>query len=159
MKTYHPKGRPGRKPGPKKTMYIMKICGEKYEQYTKGNELLTIQEALNEVNIRIISLLTSDIKSENLIGVSRENMEESLKALNITPCILIRRSRALWDLLMKSEQEVKDLGGSVLTSKTLRLQIEYMGTRRTNVTVHGVPIDITEDRLGAFFPNMAKSKK
>lgn len=86
-------------------------------------------------------------------------MEESLKALNITPCILARRSRALWDLLMKSEQEVKDLGGSVLTSKTLRLQIEYMGTRRTNVTVHGVPIDITEDRLGAFFPNMAKSKK
>lgn len=71
----------------------------------------------------------------------------------------LRRSRALCDLLMKSKQEAKDLAGSVLTSKTLRLQTVYMGTRRTNVTVHGVPIDISEDRLGAFFALYGKVEK
>lgn len=33
-----------------------------------------------------------------------------------------------------------------------------MGTRRT-VTVHGVPIDISEDRLGAFFAHYGKVEK
>lgn len=28
---------------------------------------------------------------------------------------------------------------------------EYMGTRKTRFTVHGVPVDISEDCVGAFF--------
>lgn len=31
-----------------------------------------------------------------------------------------------------------------------------MGTQRAKVTVHGVPIDITEDRLGEFFAQYSK---
>lgn len=38
----------------------------------------------------------------------------------------------------------------VLATKRARLQTEYMGTRRTNITLHGVSMDITEERLGAF---------
>lgn len=122
---------------------------KKYEEFTKGNEILTIKEAFDTINIK-----TADIKSRNLIGVSRETMEEALKSLNITPKILARRTRALWDLLIATEEEAKKLTGSVLTSKT-----EYMGTRRTNVTMHGVPIDITEDRLGAFFAQYGRVEK
>lgn len=48
------------------------------------------------------------------------------------------------------------LAGSILTSKTLRFQTEYMGTRNTKVTVHGVPVDITVDRIGAFFAQYGK---
>lgn len=33
----------------------------------------------------------------------------------------------------------------------LRLQTEYMVTRRTNIIVHGVPMVISEDRVEAFF--------
>lgn len=28
---------------------------------------------------------------------------------------------------------------------------EYMDTRRTKITVYGVPVNICEDRMGAFF--------
>lgn len=58
---------------------------------------------------------------------------------------------ALWDLLLQTEQQAKSLAGSILSTKNLRLQTEYMGTCRTKVTIHGVPIDISDDRIEAFF--------
>lgn len=62
----------------------------------------------------------------------------------------------MWDVLLATEQEAKQLAGSSLTMKTLRLQIEYMSTRRTIVMLHGVTVDITEDRMGAFFAEYEK---
>lgn len=89
---------------------------EKYEKYLNGNEFLTIPEALDSLNARIISLLTSDVKSWKLIGVSRETMEEILKSLNIALKVLARRSSAIWDILLATEQEAKQLAGSVLAT-------------------------------------------
>lgn len=78
-------------------------------------------------------------------------MEEALKCLKIVPKILCKRSNAMWDILLASEEETKQLSGSILRTKTLRLQTEYMGTRRTRVTLHGVSMDIKEDHVGDFF--------
>lgn len=66
----------------------------------RGNEFLTIPEALDAVNTRTISLLTTDVKSRKLIWVSRETMDETLKGLKIDPKILDRRSNALLDILL-----------------------------------------------------------
>lgn len=57
----------------------------------------------------------------------------------------------MWDLLLSSEQEAKLLTGSILSPSSLRLQTEYMGIRKTKITVHGVSVDICGDRMGAFF--------
>lgn len=78
-------------------------------------------------------------------------MEEALKALNITPKVLARRTNALWDILLPTKQQAKELAGSVLNTKNLHLQTEDMGTCRTKVTIHGVSVDISEDRMGSFF--------
>lgn len=48
-------------------------------------------------------------------------------------------------------RKAKQLTGTILTTKNLRLQTEYMGTRRTKVSVHEVPVDIKEDRMAAIF--------
>lgn len=85
-------------------------------------------------------------------------MEEALKSLNNGLKMLARRSNTIWDVLMATEQEVKQLAGSVLTSKSVRLQTEYMGTQRTRVMVHGVPVDISDDRTEPSLPNMVKQK-
>lgn len=121
---------------------------KKFEDSFNGNEFLTIKEVIKP---RTLSMLTSDVKTHKLIGVSRECMEEALKVLNIHPKILARRSNALWDLLLASEEQAKTLAGSVLFTKSIRLQTEYMGTCRTRVTIHGVPVDITTNRMGSFF--------
>lgn len=110
-----------------------------------------IQVALQAVNTRTISLPTSDIKTWKLIGVSREVMEDALKALQINPKMFERRTNALRDILLQTEDQAKKLASSVLNTNDLRLQTEYLGTRMTKVTIHGVPVDICPDRMRAFF--------
>lgn len=67
--------------------------------------------------------------------------------------MLAKQSNAMSDILLVTE-EVKQLTGSLLISKSLRLQTKYIGTQRTRETVHGVPTDITEDQLGVYFSNL-----
>lgn len=78
-------------------------------------------------------------------------MEEVLKSLYAARNVLARRSNGIWEILLSSEQEAKQLAESILMAKSERLQTEYMGTRKTRLTVHSVPVDINEDRMGAFF--------
>lgn len=54
----------------------------KFQDTFKEDEFFTIVEALQAVNARIVSLLTSDVKSRKLIGVRRITMEELWKTLN-----------------------------------------------------------------------------
>lgn len=72
-------------------------------------------------------------------------MEKALKTLHISPKVLARRTNALWDILLPTEQQAKELAGNVLNAKNLRLQTEYMGT--------------CEDRMGAFFSKYGQVNK
>lgn len=92
----------------------------------------------------------ADVKTWKFIAVSREEIEEALKALNIRAKVLAWRSNGKWNMLLAREEVVKTLARIVLTFKTLRLQTEYMGTRKTGITLHGVSMYITEDHLELF---------
>lgn len=54
-------------------------------------------------------------------------------------------ANAMWDILLTSEKEARVLAGSILTTKLVSMQTEYMGTRKTHITLHGVPMDVEED--------------
>lgn len=56
----------------------------------------------------------------------------------------------MWDILLATIEETKALAGSILTANLVRLQMEYLGTRKTKITLHRVPLDIEEDHLWAF---------
>lgn len=51
-----------------------------------------------------------------------------LKNLKIGAKVLARRSKAMWNVLLATEQESKQLTGSILISMTLRIETEYIGT-------------------------------
>lgn len=68
---------------------------------------------LEAVNTRIISLLTSDIKTCKLISVNSEIMEEAIKNQNIETKILTRRNRAMWDIVLATEDAAKELDNQV----------------------------------------------
>lgn len=53
--------------------------------------------------------------------------------------------------MLAIEEGAKKLVGSTLETKSVHLQTEYLRTRRKKVTVHGIPVDITGNRLGVFF--------
>lgn len=76
-------------------------------------------------------------------------MEAALKALNIAAKVLACRSNVGYPAT--TEEAAKALAGNALTTKSIRLQTEYMGTRKTRITLHGVPMYITEDHLGTYF--------
>lgn len=127
---------------------------EKYESYIKGNEFLTISEAVDAVKTRTIFLLAIDVRTQRLIGVSKETLEEALKSFKIGPEILARMSNALWDILLATVEEAKKLAGSTLATNSVRLQTDYLATRRTKMAVHGVLVHISRDRLGATFARL-----
>lgn len=59
-------------------------------------------------------------------------------------------------ILLATENSAKFLAGNILTTKYVRLQTEYMGTRKTRVTLHGVSLFITGDHLEFFFVKFGK---
>lgn len=56
----------------------------------------------------------------------------------------------MWDILLDSEESAKRLAGSILKTKMVRMQTEYMGTWKTKTALNGVPIDISDDDLVDF---------
>lgn len=75
-------------------------------------------------------------------------MEKALKSINIGTKILARRSN---EILLQTEDAEKPLGGNIITTKSVRLQTEYMGRRKTKVILHEVPLFISEAHLGFFY--------
>lgn len=52
--------------------------------------------------------------------------------------------------------ENQEVGRKCINIENTSPSKDYMGTRRTKVTVHGFPVDITEDKMQAFFPQYGK---
>lgn len=123
---------------------------EKYLDFIKGNKLLTILEALNSVTTMIISLLMTDVKTCKLVGVSREAIEEAFKSLT--------RPNVIWDILLATKDESKQIAGNILMTKALWLQTEYMGTHRTRISLLWVPMDITETMWEPSSPSSGRSR-
>lgn len=92
---------------------------EKYSPYTNGNKFLTILQALESVTTRNISLLTTNVSTWQLVGISRDTMKEVLKSLQIQPKVLTRKSNAMWKILLANKEEAKKLAGRVLTNKSV----------------------------------------
>lgn len=72
-----------------------------------------------------------DVKTLKLISVRRKTLEEALKSLNVGPKILAKRSNALWNILLALKEEVKQLVGSIVSTKSARQELrltEYMGS-------------------------------
>lgn len=138
------------KPKKKKDAAYYDRMREKYLDFIKGNKLLTILEALNSVTTMIISLLMTDVKTCKLVGVSREAIEEAFKSLT--------RPNVIWDILLATKDESKQIAGNILMTKALWLQTEYMGTHRTRISLLWVPMDITETMWEPSSPSSGRSR-
>lgn len=123
--------------------------------FITDNELILMPLLMEAVNTRTISLLTMDIKSRRFMNINRKGMEEALKSLNIGAEVLDRKSNTRWDILPATEDATKSMAGNILTTKSVRLQTEYMGTRKTKVTMHNIPLYIMEDHFS--LPSLMRS--
>lgn len=83
-------------------------------------------------------------------------MEEALKSLNTGAKVLARNNNATWDIQLQTEDAANSLADSILMTKMVRLQTEYMGARKGKVTLHGVLFNIYEDHLGFSSHNLGR---
>lgn len=60
-----------------------------------------------------------------------------MKDMKSVQKLLAKRSYAMWDILMATEEEARQLAGSIIKAKAVRLRTNYMGTRKIRVTLHG----------------------
>lgn len=95
-------------------------------------------------------------QAHELIVVNRDIMGEAIKRLNIGTKVLARRDRAMWDILLASEDAANLLAWSTLTTKLLRRQTEYLGSRKTKVILHGMPLYISLNHLGLVVTKFAE---
>lgn len=112
---------------------------------------LTHSFAFESVNTNTICLLTTVVKTHMLMDFNREIMEETLKSLNTGAKVYVRCSIAIWGIVLQKAEAAKSLAGDILTTKSVRIQTEYMRRRKTKVPLHRIPLFIPEDHLGFFF--------
>ena len=122
----------------------------KYADYFKGNEILPIPEILQKLETRIVSLVVTDLKTRQLVGLKKEGFEDLLRKAGVPCQYFCRRSYTTWDVLIPSREQAAKLASSHITTKFFRRQPEYLRTRRIRVTVCNVPAFITGEVLAAF---------
>ena len=128
----------------------------KYAKYFKGNEILPIQEIVEKLEPRILSLVISDLKTKKLVGLKKETFEEVLRKAGI-PCeYFCRKSFATWDVLLPTEEQAAKAAANNINTKHFKLQPEYKGTRRIRVMVCNVPAYITGEVLAAYLSAYGK---
>ena len=123
---------------------------EKYAKYFKGNEILPIPELEQKLTPRILSLVVSDLKTKRLVGLKKETFEELLRKAGIPCQYFCRKSFATWDVLLPTEDQAAKLAANNITTRCFRLQPEYRGTRRLNVTICNVPASFTGEVFAAY---------
>ena len=123
---------------------------EKYEKYFQGSGILSIPELAHEVQPKIVSFVVADLKTRRLAGIGRDTFEDLLGAASVPVRYCCGRGFATWDVLLPSEDLAARLAGDSIASGYFRLQPEYMGGRRVEITVCNVPIRLDEEVLAAF---------
>lgn len=56
-------------------------------------------------------------------------MQEALNIWKLGAKILAKKSNVMWDIHLTTDEEAKQLAGSVRITKSISLQIEYLVTR------------------------------
>ena len=122
----------------------------KYAKYFNGKEILPIPEIVQQLEPRILSLVISDIKTKKLVGLKKETFEELPRKAGIPCQYFCRKSFAMSDVLLPTEEQDAKTAKSNIMTKNFRLQPEYKGTRRLRVTICNVPVYITGEVLALY---------
>ena len=85
-----------------------------------------------------------------LVGLSKDTFEELLRKAGIPCQYFCRKSFATWDVLLPSEEQAAKAAANDVITKHFRLQPEYKGTHRLQVTVCNVPAIIPGEVLAAY---------
>ena len=143
--------KPAEREPKKKASDYQEILETIYGDFICGGKIIPPPLEKTKMAERTIRLITFSLKTRRMVQVTKEAFEEAILSLGFPTRQYVRGGFATWDILLNTKEDAEKIWLGDWNTKHLRLHPEYMGRRKTQVTVHNVPFDISDDHLGGFF--------
>ena len=115
--------------------------------------MFNLEEVRLDKKKRTVSVFVVDKRSRKIVKPVKDMVLRQLSSLGINvQAIIAGSSYAFWDILLPTEEAVA-LTRKTLENKEYFFRTEYMGRRRTTVSVYEVPSFLRDANLAAFMLN------
>ena len=114
--------------------------------------MFNLEEVRQDQKKRTVSL--SWTNDPDIVKPAKDMVLRLLSSLGVkVQAIIAGSSYAFWDILLPTEDEAVALTRKTLENKEFFFRTEYMGRRRTTVSVYEVPSFLRDANLAAFMLN------
>ena len=116
--------------------------------------MFNLEEVRLDQKKRTVSVFVVDKRSKKIVKPAKDMVLRLLSSLGVkVQAIIAGTSYAFWDILLPTEDEAVALTRKTLENKEYFFRTEYMGRRRTTVSVYEVPSFLRDANLAAFMLN------
>ena len=116
--------------------------------------MFNLEEVRLDQKKRTVSVFVVDKRSRKIVKPVKDMVLRQLSSLGVkVQAIIAGSSYAFWDVLLPTEEEAVALTRKTLENKEYFFRTEYMGRRRTTVSVYEVPSFLRDANLAAFMLN------
>jgi len=114
--------------------------------------LFNLGELRVEQASRTVSVFAVDSITRKMLKTKKDLMTKTLSSLGVkVQAIIAGTSYAMWDVLLPTPEDAVALTKKHLEVKDMILRVEYLGRRKTTVTIYEVPSYLIDENLAGYF--------
>ena len=113
--------------------------------------LFNLSEVRQDQQKRTVSIFVVDKRTRRIVKSTKDMVLKSLASLGVkVSAIIAGTSYAMWDVLLPTNEDAVALTRTTLETKEHFLRVEYLGRRRTTVTLYDVPWFLRDENMAAY---------
>ena len=113
--------------------------------------MFNLEEVRQDQIKRTVSVFLVDKRSRKIVKPAKDMVLRQISSLGVkAQAIIAGASYAFWDILLPTTEEAVALTKKTLENKEYFFRTEYMGRRRTTVSVYEVPSFLRDANLAAY---------
>ena len=113
--------------------------------------MFNLEEIRQDQKKRTVSVFVVDKRSRKIVKPAKDMVLRQISSLGVkAQAIIAGASYAFWDILLPTIEEAVTLTKKSLENKEFFFRTEYMGRRRTTVSIYEVPSYLRDANLAAY---------
>ena len=113
--------------------------------------MFNLEEVRQDQKKRTVSVFLVDKRSRKIVKPAKDMVLRQISSLGVkAQAIIAGASYAFWDILLPTTEEAVALTKKSLENKDYFFRTEYMGRRRTTVSIYEVPSFLRDANLAAY---------
>ena len=113
--------------------------------------MFNLEEVRQDQKKRTVSVFVVDKRSKKIVKPAKDMVLRQISSLGVkAQAIIAGASYAFWDILLPTTEEAVALTKKSLENKEYFFRTEYMGRRRTTVSIYEVPSYLRDANLAAY---------